>query len=125
MSTPVRGPDVIINELMANPRRTYDSRGEWIELYNRGDAAADLEGWTIGDEIYEDPVVLPSIVVEPGEYALLARNGDAFRNGGVAADFVYGNAIILWNSDDLVILRDDEGMKQRRRRLPHGGIHGA
>jgi hypothetical protein len=88
-----RGPDVIINELLPNPRRTYDSRGEWIELYNRGDAAADLEGWTIGDGIYER-VTLPSIVVEPGGYALLARDGDAFRNGGAAADWVYGNEII-------------------------------
>ena len=104
-----RGPDVIINELMINPHRTYDSRGEWIELYNRGDEAADLEGWTIGDEIYDD-IVLPSIVIEPGEFALLARNGDAFRNGGVAADHVYGNAIILWNSDDLLVLRDADGM---------------
>jgi hypothetical protein len=105
------GPDVIINELMANPRRTYDSRGEWIELYNRGDAAADLEGWTIGDEIYES-VTLPSIAVEPGGYALLARNGDSFRNGGVVADFVYGNDIILWNSDDLVVLRDHDGVQR-------------
>ncbi len=77
--------------------------GEWIELYNRGDEAADLEGWTIGDEIYDD-IVLPAIVVEPGEFVLLARNGDVYRNGGVAADYVYGNAIILWNSDDLVVL---------------------
>ena len=105
------GPDVIINELMINPPRTYDSRGEWIELYNRGDAAADLEGWTIGDEIYETSRC-PSIVVEPGEYALLARNGDAYRNGGVAADYVYGNAIILWNSDDLLVLRDADGVER-------------
>ena len=104
-----QGADVIINELMINPQRTYDSRGEWIELYNRGDEAADLEGWTIGDEIYDD-IVLPSIVIEPGAFVLLARNGDAYRNGGVAADHVYGNAIILWNSDDLVVLRDTDGM---------------
>ena len=106
-----RGPDVIINELMVNPHRTYDSRGEWIELYNRGDEAADLEGWTIGDEIYDD-IVLPSIVIEPGGFALLARNGDTFRNGGVAADYVYGNSIILWNNDDLLVLRDTDGMER-------------
>jgi hypothetical protein len=106
-----RGPDVIINELMPNPRRTYDSRGEWIELYNRGDAPADLGGWTIGDEIYES-VTMPSIVIEPGGYALLAKNGDAFLNGGVTADWVFGNEIILWNSDDLVVLRDGDGMQR-------------
>ncbi len=106
-----RGPDVVINELMVNPHRTYDSRGEWIELYNRGDEAADLEGWTIGDEIYDD-IVLPSIVIEPGGFALLARNGDTFRNGGVAADYVYGNSIILWNTDDLLVLRDADGTER-------------
>jgi hypothetical protein len=104
-----QGADLVINELMINPQRTYDSRGEWIELYNRGDESADLEGWTIGDEIYDD-IVLPSIVVAPGEFVLLARNGDAFRNGGLTADHVYGNGIILWNSDDLVVLRDPDGM---------------
>ena len=36
----VRGPNVIINELMINPHKAYDSRGEWIELYNAGDEAA-------------------------------------------------------------------------------------
>ncbi len=106
-----QGADVIINELMINPQRTYDSRGEWIELYNRGDEAANLEGWTIGDEIYDD-IVLPSIVIEPGDFVLLAWNGDAYRNGGVPADHVYGNAIILWNSDDLLVLRDSEGMSR-------------
>ena len=105
------GPDVIINELMVNPHRIYDSRGEWIELYNRGDEPANLEGWTIGDEIYDD-IVLPSIVIEPGAFALLARNGDAFRNGGVAADYVYGNSIILWNNDDLLVLRDADGAER-------------
>ena len=106
-----RGPDVVINEVMVNPHRVYDSRGEWIELYNRGDEAANLEGWTIGDEIYDD-IVLPSIVIEPGRFALLARNGDTFRNGGAAADHVYGNSIILWNTDDLLVLRDADGMER-------------
>jgi hypothetical protein len=39
------GPDVVISELMIDPKDVYDSRGEWIELTNRGDATADLAGW--------------------------------------------------------------------------------
>ena len=105
-----RGPDVIINELMVNPLRTYDSRGEWIELYNRGDEAADLEGWTIGDEIYDD-IVLPAIIVEPGAFRCSAQRRHVPQRC-LAADYVYGNSIILWNSDDLLVLRDTDGTER-------------
>lgn len=56
----VRGPNVVINELMINPQRVYDSRGEWIELFNAGDQTADLAGWTLGDDV-RDQLVLPSM----------------------------------------------------------------
>ena len=46
----VRGPNVVINELMVDPHKVYDSRGEWIELYNAGDEPANLLGWSLSDD---------------------------------------------------------------------------
>src|SRR4029078_3113518 len=90
----VRGPNVVINELMVNPQRVYDSRGECIELYNAGDQTANLAGWTLGDDV-RDHLVLPSLDIAPGQYLVLARLQSSFSNGGAAPRFVYGNAIVL------------------------------
>ena len=91
----VRGPNVIINELMIDPAKVYDSRGEWIELYNSGDLPANLLGWTLSDDA-RDRFVLPSIDIAPGQYLVLARESGSFANGGVSPRVVYGNAIVLY-----------------------------
>ena len=99
---------MVINELMVNPQRVYDSRGEWIELYNRGDEPPTSR---VGRSATRSTTTrrCPRSSSSRVDYALLARNGDTFRNGGVAADHVYGNSIILWNIDDLLVLRDADG----------------
>ena len=101
----VRGPNVIINELMVDPHKVYDSRGEWIELYNGGDLPANLLGWSISDDVH-DRFVLPSIDIAPGQYIVLARQSGSFANGGVTPQVVYGNAIVLYEKTDRLILRD-------------------
>ncbi len=109
----VRGPNVIVNELMVNPQRVYDSRGEWIELYNAGDEATNLAGWTLGDEV-RDRLVLPSLDIAPGQFLVLARDADSFRNGGVSPRFVYGNRIVLSEVSDRLILRDPSATERDR-----------
>ena len=51
-------PQIVINEVMFNPLGD-DIGGEWIELYNKGDAPHNLGGWTIstidGQQIAELP----------------------------------------------------------------------
>ncbi|HEX3090411.1 MAG TPA: lamin tail domain-containing protein, partial [Ilumatobacteraceae bacterium] len=100
-----RGPNVIINELMVDPHKVYDSRGEWIELYNAGDQPANLLGWSLGDD-GTDQFVFPSIDIEADQYLVLVREADSFENGGVSPQIVYGNAIVLYEKSDRLILRD-------------------
>ncbi|MBK5332632.1 MAG: lamin tail domain-containing protein [Ilumatobacteraceae bacterium] len=109
----VRGPNVIINELMINPHKVYDSRGEWIELYNTGDEATNLAGWTLGDDKH-DKLVFPSLDIAAGQYLVLAREGDSFANGGVSPRFVYGNTIVLSETNDQLILRDASSIERDR-----------
>ena len=115
-ATPVvaaTGPDIVISELMINPQDVYDSRGEWIELANVGDAPANLAGWTVTDGRREN-VTLPDLTVAPGAQVVLARSGDAVANGGAEADWEYGNQIVLYNPMDRLILTDADGVERDR-----------
>ena len=63
--------DVKINEIMYNPPGT-DADLEWIELYNNDAEAVNISDWTIDNNPISD------IVMQPGDYVVLARNKTAF-----------------------------------------------
>ena len=50
----VQPPDLIINEVMANP--VVESTGEFVELFNRGDEAVDLAGFVLTDDDATDTI---------------------------------------------------------------------
>ena len=63
-----RGPagadnQIVINEFLPNPIG-FDNApmpgGEWVELYNLSDAAIDVAGWTLYDNLNSHPVVIAS-----------------------------------------------------------------
>ena len=64
---------VTISEFLANP--DGDDNNEWIELYNSGSAAIDLNGWQVDDgEGGSSPYILPSgTVISAGGYLVLPR----------------------------------------------------
>jgi hypothetical protein len=45
----VGGP-MVINEVMINPAAVTDANVEYVELYNSGTTAVDIQGWTIRDD---------------------------------------------------------------------------
>ena len=49
------GADVIINEIMYN---TPGNDNEWVELYNDGESAVDLEGWWMVDDDDAHPALV-------------------------------------------------------------------
>ena len=96
---------VVISEINQNPACVSDSSGEWLELYNRAEFPIDVNGWTLSD-IEEDFHEIKSdsaLVIQPGAYLLLARNGNPDENGGISPDYVYSD-LLLVNSMDSVIL---------------------
>ncbi len=100
---------VVIHELMADPAAVPDERGEWVELRNLGPDTVQLRGWRLrsgNDRDYEIPT---SLTVPPDGYAVLARDGDASRNGGARASLVYGSAISLANGGDWLALAAPDG----------------
>ena len=81
---------------------------EWFEIANLGTQKVDLSGWTItgGDYLTH---TISSLVVAPGESAVLAASGDTSVNGGVTADYVYGTGVPLYNTSGRVVLKSTGG----------------
>ena len=70
-NSPVRIPEVVINELMYNPI-SLNSDDEYVELFNRGTNRADLSGWRLRDGIgFDFPA---GTHLDPGAYLVVARN---------------------------------------------------
>jgi len=99
--------DLVINEVFVNPGGTIlDANGEWFELYNAGTLPVDLENLVIADSAASGrrPYhrIASSIVVQPGEYAVLGNTTNTTTNGGVPVDYAYGSALQLANSLDAI-----------------------
>ncbi|MDH7475587.1 MAG: lamin tail domain-containing protein [Anaerolineae bacterium] len=108
-------PNIVINEIMQNPAKVDDSVGEWFELYNAGDVAVDINGWTIRDDGSDSHVINNGgpLVIPAYGFLVLARNGDPAVNGGLLADYVYSN-FVLGNNDDEIVLLNGSGQEVDR-----------
>ncbi len=77
---------IVISEVMtANRSSATDASGslsDWIELYNAGDTTAVLDGAYLSDDTL-DPMAwqIPSLSIEPGEYAVIFCSGDTAQEG--------------------------------------------
>ena len=102
-------PRVVISEVMANPRAVPDDRGEWLELHNLEQRAVDLRGWTLRSKNDRDVALEQSVVIPPGGFAVLARDGDRAANGGVTAAYAWREGLTLGNGSDWVALHSADG----------------
>ena len=88
--------EVAINEIMYNPLgKKADSEFEWVELYNSGDSAIDVNGWTIwtstpsrADQLIAHPQFgSDSTIIPAGGYAVITTGDtdvytELVTNGG-------------------------------------------
>ena len=99
--------DVLITEIMVDPA---DSVGlieqEYIEIYNNSSKSFDLNGWTIGDE--SSNTVLPTYILAPNTYVLIAKSGWGSAYGIV--NQVEVSLPSYNNSADAVVLKSDLGI---------------
>ena len=97
--------DLLISEIMVNPGAVSDTRGEWFELYNPTTEEINLNSITIGDDGGDSHKIETDLLILPGHFLTLARNGDTTLNGGLSADYVYDD-FTLSNSGDEILLHD-------------------
>ena len=97
---------VYISEIMpVNSTTLMDSRGEysdWIELYNGGDTAVALDGWSLTDNVFRRrKFVFPHISIEPHAYLLVFASGTENLSGELHAAFRLsskGERVLLFNA---------------------------
>ncbi|MBF6600120.1 MAG: lamin tail domain-containing protein [Dehalococcoidia bacterium] len=111
-SAPLSGARVVINEVLYDAATSGpDAANEWIELYNAGDVAQDVSGWTLADNAAAERI--PDLVVPPRGYAVLAASESflktypAYRGALATAGGRIGNS--LGNNGDRLTLRDGSG----------------
>jgi hypothetical protein len=104
LSTDVQ-PLLIINELLANPGGTIsDANGEWIEIYNAGTLAVQMQGLVIADSAASGrrpySLISSPLPIASGGYVVLGNTTNTTNNGGVPVDYAYGAAMAFANSLD-------------------------
>ncbi len=94
----------VINEV-AWGGRPDDPTAEWIELYNPGDRAVQLEGWRLYSSDGAPDIWLRGEIAAGGYYLLERGNDDAVP--GISADLIYQGA--LRDSGEALFLVDPDG----------------
>ncbi len=114
------GAFVVINEFLADPpaglagdangdQTGSSSQDEFVELFNGGEAAVDLSGWTLADNTKIRHVFSSGTVILPNSVLVVFGGGDpAF------SDFVWqiasSGGLGLNNTGDSIILADAAGV---------------
>jgi len=99
-------PDVgelVITEIMANPKIVTDELGEWFEVYNASAKPYDLAGMVVTGGGTEKFTVATPLTILPGQAKVFGRNADSKVNGGVTVDYAY-SGVSLVNTDDELAL---------------------
>ncbi len=99
--------ELLISEVMVNPAAVSDTRGEWFELYNPSADEINLRDIIIGDDGSDRHTIETDLLILPGHFLTLARNGDRALNGGFDADYIYAD-FTLSNSGDEIVLREGQ-----------------
>ncbi len=106
--TPDTAGQLVVSELMIDSSMDPDQAHEWVEIYNPSDSVTyDLQGLWLYDLGIIDVIEIDAqVLVRPGDYVILAENGDQDMNGGVEADFDWSpdSDFNLTNGDDEVYL---------------------
>ena len=102
---------IVISEIMPNPSSVSDSYGEWFEIHNTTDSIINIHGWAIRDTDNDYHTIeneSSSILINPGQFFVMAINSDMNLNGGLQSHYEYNN-LYFSNSEDAIILLDTSG----------------
>jgi len=86
---------IIINEVMFNPSGN-ENHNEFVELYNVGGSAVDLDGWSLSDNTDSDVIIGAGIgtILQPGQYGIIL-DPDYFINSTLYDSIIPPEALII------------------------------
>ncbi|HPS84026.1 MAG TPA: lamin tail domain-containing protein, partial [Bacteroidales bacterium] len=99
---------LVITEIMYNPIEGTLDTTEFIEIYNNDITSVDLLGYTLtyNTNAFTFPT---SVVLNPGEYALVASNATA-ATAFYGMPFIQGNTVGVSNNGTVVKLKSANGL---------------
>lgn len=81
--------DLVISEIMVDPKLSEDASGEWFEVQNSSSVDLNLSGLTVEDASGNQSVVLQPFLLAPGEFKVFGVDVLPSVNGGIVVDLVY------------------------------------
>ena len=103
---------IAVTEFISDPN-SLDDENEWVELYNYSLNAVDIEDWTIEDEDSDNSTIIStSFNIPSGDFVILAVDKAQFEAnwlGGNANSMVLEVSMILANTSDEIIIKDQNG----------------
>jgi hypothetical protein len=82
--------DLVLTEIMVNPRATTDPSGEWLEITNVTDEVRYLNGLQLSaGETTHTVAAAPALPIVPGEILVLSASPDPLQNGGLTTVYAY------------------------------------
>lgn len=112
--------DLVISEVMHDPSAVEDYRGEWFEIYNKSGSDVNLNGLDVSTAFTIDE----DVVVENGDYAVIAVKEGATINGGISnVDYAYNNHNTFYlNLGDEITLNNSSGILDSLMYSPYDGF---
>lgn len=95
--------DIVINEFMYAPQ---SPEPEWIEIYNRSSKIIDLKNYKIADNNDTVRVVTLSVILNPGDYFVIARDTSINSFYNIPSQITYASFPALNNTGDKIIILD-------------------
>ncbi len=110
--------DIVINEIMYNPPESGADSLEYIELYNRGAMAVNLEDYYFSKGVV---FVFPNYELVPGGYVVVAIKANVMLNefGVEALQWTAGG---LSNSGEAIVLMNNAGQQVDSVYYKTGGV---
>ncbi len=103
---------IFISEVMPDPAKVADTRGEWFEIHNTRSEDVNLaslivrsEGGTAGEKF----IVTTDAIVPANGFFVFGRSTDTTLNGGFNANLAWGTALSLGNTSDYLRLEMPNG----------------
>lgn len=103
---------LLISEVMPDPARVADTRGEWFEVHNTRADDINLAGLIVrseGGTAGEKYIVTTDAIVPGMGFFVFGRSADTALNGGFTAHLAWGTAMSLGNTSDYLRLEQPDG----------------
>ncbi len=107
-SATTAGGNVVFSEVLYDSSVSYETQGEWIELYNPRSTTVDIGRWTIEDNTASFKIP-GGTSIGPQTYLIIADGTTYFSNLYGCTPGVPYNSLKLSNTGDYLILRNSSG----------------